>query len=314
MFSIVVPVYRNESSLPELLEALVALDREMSGELEAVFVIDGSPDRSLDILAGALPEASFASQLVVLSRNFGSWAAIAAGLAHAGGEYCGVMAADLQEPPELMLEFRSRLLGGDCDLVVGTRASRSDPWSTRLGSSFFWRLYRALVQPEMARSGVDVFACNRLVLDSLLAMPEHNSTLVGQLYWLGYRRCEVPYVRRPRRSGRSGWTFKRRLRYLLDSVFAFSDLPVRLMSIAGLSGIVLSVVFALVILWFKRRGNIQVPGYTATILAVMFFGGLNSLGLGIIGEYLWRTFENTKGRPTYLVAARRTFGRKERQA
>jgi glycosyltransferase involved in cell wall biosynthesis len=314
MFSLVIPVYRNADSLAELIEALGALDRDFGGDFEAVFVVDGSPDRSFEILAQALPGAGFSAQLLALSRNFGSWAAIAAGLAHAHGPAYAVMAADLQEPPQLMSDFRARLAAGDCDIVVGVRSSRADPWLSRLAAKGFWSSYRRFVQPQMPVGGVDVFACNRAVRDSLLAMPEHNSSLVGQLVWLGFRRCEVPYARRPRAHGKSAWSLARRVRYLLDSVFAFSDLPVRCLSVAGLAGIVLSLVAAAVVLAFKISGGIQVPGYAATILTVMFFGGLNSLGLGIIGEYIWRTFENTMGRPRYLVAAHREFGAPQRDA
>ena len=302
IFSLIVPVYRNEDSIPELLETLEQFDREMAGEFEAVLVVDGSPDRSLEVLAGALPRAGFHSQLLALSRNFGSFAAITAGLAHAPGELFGVMAADLQEPPELILQFRERLLTGKYDVVVGTRTGRGDALGQRLASAIFWSLYRSLVQREIPRGGVDMFACNREFRDHLLALREHNTTLVGLLFWMGFRRGEVQYDRRPRKHGRSAWSFSRRLRYLLDSAFAFSDLPVRLLSGLGIAGITLSVVLASVVLFAKLTGGIPVPGYAATVVTVMFFGGLNSLGLGILGEYLWRTFENTKGRPSYIVA------------
>lgn len=307
MFSLVIPVYRNEEAMPELLARLAELNRAMTGDLEAIFVVDGSPDRSLELLATALPDADFSSQLVLLSRNFGSFAAILAGLAHGRGPLYAVMAADLQEPPELMLEFRDRLRADACDVVVGVRAGRQDPWASRLVASAFWRFYRRFVQPEIPPGGVDVFACTTAVRDRLLALSEHNTTLIGLLFWLGFRRAEVRYVRQRRRHGRSSWSLGHRMRYLLDSVFAFSDLPVRLLSLAGLSGMVLSSAAALVVLVCKLAGLIQVPGYTATILTVTFFGGLNSLGLGLIGEYVWRTFENTKARPAYVVADHRRF-------
>ena len=222
MFSLVVPVYRNEDSIPDLLQALEQLDRNMAGELEAVFVVDGSPDRSLELLARALPTVPFRCQLLAFSRNFGAFAATSAGLAHARGELFGVMAADLQEPPELILNFREHLLADEYDIVVGTRAARSDPLGQRMASAIFWGLYRFLVQREIPHGGVDVFACNRIVRDHLLRLHESNTTLVGLLFWLGFRRGEVAYARRPRRHGRSAWSFWRRVRYLLDSTFAFS--------------------------------------------------------------------------------------------
>ncbi len=310
MLSLVIPVYCNESSIPELLVTLTRLSAEMEGDFEAVLVVDGSPDRSLDLLSEALPKADFASQLVVLSRNFGSFAAIRAGLGAAHGDLMAVMAADLQEPPELVLAFRERLQRGDCDVVVGTRAGRGEGLGKRVSSAIFWWCYRALVQREVPRGGVDVFACTREFRDHLVALPERNTTLVGLIFWLGFRRTEVSYARLARRHGRSAWSVTRRLRYLLDSAFAFSDLPVKLMVALGLLGMAAAVVLALVVLYARVAGHIQVPGYAATVLTVMFFGGLNSLGLGLLGEYLWRTFENTKGRPGYVVAQRRRFAGK----
>ncbi len=307
MLSLVVPVYRNEGSIPDLVAALASLSEAMGGDFEAVLVVDGSPDRSLDLLAAALPGAAFRSQLIALARNFGSFAAIRAGLAAARGDLLAVMAADLQEPPELILAFREKLLAGGCDVVVGTRAGRHEPLGKRASSALFWWFYRRLVQRDVPRGGVDVFACTREFRDHLLALHESNTTLVGLIFWLGFRRTEVAYERRARRHGQSAWSVARRVRYLLDSAFAFSDLPVKLLTAIGVLGMTLSVILALVVLYAKVTGHIPVPGYAATVLAVMFFGGLNSLGLGLLGEYIWRTFENTKGRPGYVVAHHSDF-------
>lgn len=301
MLSLVIPVYRNEGSLSELVEVLRDLHAR-SPEMEVVFVVDGSPDRCAEILAGVLPHESFASQLLVLSRNFGSFAAIRAGLEAGRGSLFAVMAADLQEPPDLVVRMRERLEGDACDVVLGARDSRKDPLLSRLLARSFWGAYRLFVQRELPPGGVDVFACNRRFRDVILGLPERNSTLIGLILWSGFRRGVVSYDRRARRHGKSAWSFRRKARYLLDSAFAFSDLPIRLLEIAGLTGLGLAVVFGALVLWARLAGDIQVPGYSATILTVMFFGGLNAFGLGLLGEYLWRTFENTKARPPFLVA------------
>ena len=308
MFSLVVPVYRNEASIDALLERLERLNERMGGRLEAVLVVDGSPDRSLERLAAGLPRAGFPSQLLVLSRNFGSFAAILAGLEHARGEQFAVMAADLQEPEELILAFREALARDDCDVAVARREGRADPLMARVFSKLFWSIYRRLVQPEVPRGGIDVFACNRVFRDHLVALRERNSTLVGLVCWLGFKRVEVPYSRQPRGQGASAWTLRRRVHYLLDSVFAFSHLPIRLMEVAGVLGLTLALGLGSIVLYARLRGDIVVPGYTATVLVVMFFGALNALGIGLLGEYVWRGFENTKGRPAYALARRLTFG------
>ena len=314
MFSLIIPVYRNEGSIPFLVEALEELNQSMGGDLEAVLVVDGSPDRCLELLAAVLPKATFSSQLLVLSRNFGSYPAITAGLASARGSLFAMMAADLQEPPELILEIRQKLESGQYDVVVGTRAKREDPFVSRVLSAIFWKFYRILVQREIPSGGVDVFGCTREFKEHLLSLPERNSMVVGLIFWLGFRRGEVSYSRRPRQHGKSAWSFARKLRYLLDSTFAFSDLPVRLLSFVGLLGITLSIVLGGIVVVAKWHGDIAVPGYSATVLLIMFFGGLNSLGLGLIGEYVWRAFENTKGRPPYVIAQQREFNGEKKAA
>jgi len=303
MLSLVIPVYRNEESIPDVLAALSELHAQLQGDLEVVFVVDSSPDRSGEKLSAGLSSAPYRAQLLILSRNFGSFGAILAGFQCGRGDLFAVMAADLQEPPELVLEFRRLLASGQADVVVGTRQGRGDPWTSRVGSRIFWFLHRRLVQPETPPGGVDVFGCTKAFRDHLVSLSERNSTLVGLLLWLGFRRIDVPYVRRPRRHGRSAWSFGRKFRYLLDSTFAFSDLPLRMLWLSGILGVTLSILLGSIVVVARLAGNIDVPGYAATVLVVMFFGGLNSFGIGLLGEYLWRTFENTKRRPSFVIAS-----------
>lgn len=308
MFTLVVPVFNNEGSIPELIQTVSVLNQSLSGNLDAVFVDDGSPDRSRELLEKHLPGAGYRARIVILSRNFGSFAAIRAGLGVGAGDYFAVMAADLQEPLELVLRFHEVLMTGTCDVVVGTRESRCDPLATRIASNLFWGAYRLFAQRNVPPGGVDVFGCTRRFRDEILALPENNSTLVGLIFWLGFRRAEVRYARRARRHGASGWGFKRKVRYLLDSTFAFGDLPIRVLSLVGIMGMSASALLASVVLAARTFGNVTVPGYTATVLVVMFFGGLNSLGLGIVGEYVWRAFENTKKRPGHIIVRTVDYG------
>jgi glycosyltransferase involved in cell wall biosynthesis len=308
LLSLVVPVYRNEENVPELLAALDGLARSVPGRLEVVLVVDGSPDASWRKLREALPERQFVSQLLLHSRNFGSFAAIRTGLAAARGEHFAVMAADLQEPPDLVAEFFRTLSQEPVDVAIGVRAGRGDPFATRASSGLFWGLYRRLVQPDMPPGGVDVFACNRAFRDELLALGEANSSLVGLVLWLGFRRKLIPYRRAERRHGRSAWTVRKKLRYLADSVFAFTDLPIRLLIGLGGLGAASAALVGAAVLIAKLAGWTQVPGYTATVLAIVFFAGLNSLGLGIVGSYVWRAYENTKLRPTAVKMLAEEFG------
>lgn len=308
MLTLVIPVYRNEESLPELLLAVQSLASALEGRMEAVFVVDGSPDRSYEILRRELPALALQSKLVLLSRNFGSFAAIRTGLARGGGERFVVMAADLQEPPELALQMDRVLRGGEADVVVGVRESRDDPFISRLSSAVFWSLYRRYVISEIPPGGVDVFGCNRAFRDTLLRLEERHSSLVAQIFWLGFRRQAVPYVRRRRRHGTSAWTLGMKLNYLMDSVFAFTDLPIRILIRVGAFGAAAAALFGVVVAIGRMAGTITVPGYAMTAILIVFFGALNLLSLGIVGSYAWRAYENTKARPLAVELFVETFG------
>jgi glycosyltransferase involved in cell wall biosynthesis len=311
MLSIIIPVYRNAESIPDLLVALsntanhVQLDFNQSTEI--VFVVDGSPDNCYELLQQALPHVSFASKLLLHSRNFGSFAAIRTGLTVATGDYFAVIAADLQEPPELVLQFLDKLANDGCDVVVGHREGRNDPLLSRFASNMFWKLYKKFVISEIPEKGVDIFGCDKKFRDQLVSLEEANSSLVGLIFWLGFKRDEVTYTRVARKHGKSAWTIKKKINYLLDSIFSFTDLPIRLLSLFGLLGIGVSVLLGSVVVAAKFFGGITVPGYSATVLTIMFFGGINSLGLGIVGAYAWRTYENTKRRPLALIMKAQDF-------
>jgi glycosyltransferase involved in cell wall biosynthesis len=297
-------VYRNEENVPDLLQALEELGRNIPA-LEVVFVVDGSPDRSAEALARGLTRATYAWQLIELSRNFGSFAAIRQGLALASGRQFAVIAADLQEPPYLVQEFFNRLGKGDVDLVVGVRASRNDPLVTKLLSRLYWRMYRTLIMRDIPPGGVDVFGCNQAFREALMSLEERNSFLIGQLFWLGFRRSEVGYERRARTVGKSAWKFRRRLRYMLDSVFAFSDLPISMLLWLGTLGTLVAATSTIILMTAWSFGLIQVRGYVPIMLAVMFFGSLLVFGQGIIGCYVWRVAENTKKRPLSVILSHR---------
>lgn len=306
--TLIVPVYRNEENIPQLLNRFTQLNGQVSGGINVICVVDGSPDRSCELLADGLARAPYPSRLLVLSRNFGSFAAIREGLKAAEGRFFAVMAADLQEPAELTLESFGALQRDECDVALGTRIARADPWMSRISAGLFWGLYRHLIQRELPQGGVDVFACNRAFRDKLLTFHEANTSLVGQLLWLGFRRKLIPYARLQRQHGNSAWRFGQKLKYLLDSIYSFSDLPIKLFVALGIMGVLISVVMGLVVLFSRITGGIAVPGYTATIIAIVFFAGLNMLGLGIIGSYVWRAYENTKARPLAVVMHEHRFG------
>lgn len=306
--SLVVPVYGNEGSIEDLIRAIEGIRASVEGPFEAIFVIDGSPDRSHERLTSGLPKASFRSRIISLTRNFGAFSAIRVGLEAAQGARIAVMAADLQEPPSLVLEFDRLLRVGNCDVVFGRRESREDPWSTVVVSGVFWWCYRQLVIRDVPSGGVDVFALTHVFRDRLLALREANSSLLAQLFWIGGRRGIVPYSRERRRYGKSAWTLRKKMRYFADSVFAFTDLPIRLLMALGVISLLMACALGSITLFARMTGLVEVPGYTGTMLVILFFGALNALGLGVVGTYAWRTFENTKARPLALIHSEEAFG------
>src|SRR5438128_3454033 len=307
MYSIVIPVYKEEASIPDLLMALRGIGTRLNSALEVVFVVDGSPAQSFQRLASELSTLPFKSKLIALSRNFGSFAAIRVGLQKAVGPYFATMSADLQEPDDLIVTFFEELAKGETDVVIGVRLSRDDPLLIKVASQVFWFLNRKFVQPELPRGGIDVFGCNAAFRRELLKLEESHSSLIGLLIWLGFRRKAIPYKRARRQHGKSAWTFARKMRYLVDSLFSFSDLPIKALLWVGSIGIVISLIFSVIVLWARLSGRIQVPGYSPIVLTVTFFGSINLICLGIVGSYVWRVYENTKKRPGAVVLREMEF-------
>jgi glycosyltransferase involved in cell wall biosynthesis len=302
-------VYKNEDSIERLLDVLEIMSKNMNGELEVVFVVDGSPDRSYEILRAALNLLSFPAQLLVHSRNFGSFPAIRTGLSAARGVYFGVMAADLQEPPELFSSMFELLVSNECDVVIGTRTSRDDKFSSRVASNIFWWAYRKFVVTDMPKGGIDVFGCNQRFRDELLRLEESRSSLIALIFWLGFRRNIVSYKRVARQEGKSAWTTRKKIDYMTDSVFAFTDLPIRMLIRIGAVGTATAIAIGLSVIAAHFMGAIQVPGYVPTVLLVLAMGGVNLFGLGLVGSYAWRGYENSKQRPLAVIASH-TFNEK----
>jgi polyisoprenyl-phosphate glycosyltransferase len=302
--SIVVPLYKSEANLPRLFAELERIASIAPIAVEVVLVNDGSPDASGAIAEQTLPKLPMRGQVIQLSRNFGAFAAISAGLKHGTGDYFTVLAADLQEPPELALQFLEEMRSGRAEVVFGLRTERDDPALSAFASKLFWGFYRHAVNRDIPVGGVDVFGCNRQVRDQICSLREVETSLIALLFWVGYRRAFVPYQRRRRQEGKSAWTLGKKVRYLVNSIFNFTDLPIRALLALGALGMSLALLGAAAVLVAKITGKISVPGYSATVLAVFFFGGLTTAGLGIVGQYLWYCLQNTHDRPLFIVSSK----------
>ena len=301
MKSLVIPVYKNEGNIDDLIVALNGLSQRLGYDLEVVFVVDGSPDQCEAILRTRLADVAFESQLICHSRNFGSFAAIRTGMSAANGKVIAVMAADLQEPIELIEDFFRILETEPYDVCLGTRRSRNDHFATRISSAIFWYLYRVLVMPQIPAGGIDVFACTSDVAKIICQFTESHSSLVAQIVWIGFRRKLVDYDRLPRKVGRSAWRIKHRYQYMLDSVFSFTDRPLKLITLLGMLGMIVSIVYGSVVVLARLGGYIVSSGFSALAVLILFSLFLNLFCMGIVGQYVWRIYENSKQRPLSIV-------------
>lgn len=306
VYSIIIPLYQAEIYVPALLAAMESLRSRLNGTLEIVFVVDGATDNTLSMLEATLPSASFQSVLATHSRNYGSLAAIRTGLARANGQFFATLSADLQEPPELLLNIFESLSANQADLVLGQRLLRDDPLVTRWMSDLFWVFYRRFIQADIPPRGFDVFGCNQAFRTRFLELNESHNVLVGTLLWVGFRRKVVPYNRRPNHSGRSTWSLLRKLNYAADNVFLYSDFPVKAVILLGGVAMGMSLIGGVCLYW-GRAPHSPLLKYASEILIALFFSGANAVGLGILGSYLWRVLVSTRRWPQAVVMDVRKF-------
>lgn len=299
--SIVVPIFKNEGHIDHLLERLAQISALISGEVQAIFVIDGSPDNSLQALKLRLPQTNFDAKIILLSRNFGAFSAIRNGLRESNSEVTVVMAADLQEPSSLIMTMLNIVLSDEADIAVGVRESRKDGFLSRAFSASFWRIFKRLSSLDLPRGGVDIFALNRSACKTLIEFKESSTSLIGLIYWMGFRRKEVPYVRGEREIGKSAWSLRKRINYAKDSITAFSELPLSIFLWSGVAGAVISLIlaFALVIKLFFVQ-NDQINGQIIAI-GILFVTSYLMAGLGLLGTYLWRVGDNVRNRPDSIT-------------
>lgn len=298
--SIVIPVYYNEDNLKPLYEDLKKkfID-EIEYEYEIVMVNDGSLDRSYQVMK-ELAAQDKSIKIVSLSRNFGSHAAILCGLEKCTGDCAVVKAADLQEPTELLIEMVESWKKGN-NVVLAVRQDREESLGTKFFANTYYWLVRKAALANMPEGGFDVYLLDRKVINVLLSLDERNSALTGQILWSGFKTEQIPYVRLEREIGTSKWTLKKKIRLVTDTLFSFSTLPISLVTGIGTVSFIGALVWGIVVLIFKLMGLIQVSGWTTLFIFNLFSFGIIMVTLGILGGYLWRTFDASRNRPPYIV-------------
>ncbi len=299
--SIVVPVYFNALNLPDTVPQLLALESQLGGmELELVFVDDGSGDDSIELLKGFQRAHPDKLKVLKLSRNFGSMAAILAGLNAATGDCVGMIACDLQDPPELFVDMVGHWKKG-AKAVLAVRADREEPLSQKLFSNTYYALMRRFALQGYPPGGFDFFLIDRQVSQQLCEIREKNTNLMSLIFWLGFSPTMIPYVRRSRRKGVSRWTFSKKVKLFVDSFVAFSYVPIRFFSALGFLVAGSAFLYGAFILYSALVNSIPVKGYAPIMLLLAFTSGVQMLMLGLLGEYLWRALDETRRRPVYVV-------------
>lgn len=298
--SIIIPVYFNEENLVLLYEDIrrKVLDAD-EFDYEMLFVDDGSRDHSWEVLKG-LREQDQKVRLIKLSRNFGSHAAVLCGLENCTGDCAIVKAADLQEPSELILKMAESWKKGN-HVVLAARKARQEPLRQRFFAGMYYWMVQKTALPGMPKGGFDVYLLDRKVVAVLVSMQEKNSALTGQILWSGFRTDVVYYTRLARHAGQSRWTFKKKARLVMDTMFSFSTLPITMVLAVGACSFTGALLWAGVVLAAKLTGSITVSGWTTLFILQLFSFGVIMLTLGILGEYLWRTFDASRNRPPYII-------------
>lgn len=298
--SIVIPVYYNKENLDILYNDIKekVIDK-IDYEYEIIMVDDGSKDGSYEKMQEiALRDSNI--RIFHLSRNFGSHAAILCGLEKCTGNCAIIKAADIQEPTELILQMVDNWKQGN-NVVIALRQAREEGKSQTLFANLYYWLIRKTALPNMPKGGFDVYLLDRKVINVLSSLDEKNSALTGQILWSGFRTGYVSYVRKAREIGTSRWTFKKKLRLVSDTLFSFSTLPIKLVSIIGAISFFGALLWAVLEFVFKLIGLIEVSGWTTLFIFNLLSFGIIMMTLGIFGEYLWRIFDASRNRPPYIV-------------
>ena len=298
MISVVTPAFNETANLGELYKRLAAVMSAAGTDWQWIVVDDHSSDDTFEVtraLAARDPRVIG----IRLARNSGSHAAITCGLRHATGDAAIMLAADLQDPPETMASMIPRWRAG-AQIVWAVRRERPGSRAhAAFAAIYYWVMRTVIGMKEMPGRGADFFLLDRVVLDALCNFPERNVSVLALIMWLGFRQDSVEYDKQPRHAGRSGWTLARKIKLVVDSFVGFSDLPIRLCWYAGMALLLAAGLVAAVTIAGLVNGSV---GLVLTV--VIALAGMQMLALGAVGEYVWRTFDEARSRPHYLIEAR----------
>lgn len=304
--SIIIPVYFNEGSIKLTYKVLKEniLVKFPDLHFEIIFIDDGSRDNSYQEMC-EIKNIDDNVKLIQFTRNFGQLSALYAGYEIAKGRGILNLAADLQEPPELIISIINSYIRKEAMIIAGKRIKRDENFYRRLTSQMFYYFIKKLSFSNMPNGGFDIVLMDKKVKDFMLESKESNAFWQGQILWSGYSVKFIPYSRKKREIGTSKWTFVKKIKYLLDGVLNYSYAPLRFFSILGIISFIVGIIYSIVIVISFFTGNSPFTGWAPIMIVILLFSGLQLIMTGIIGEYLWRVLEQSKNRPKYIISEKK---------
>lgn len=301
--SVIIPIYNEESNIAELYRRLhgVLDGMGLAGGYELIFVNDGSHDQSLPMLK-ALAEQDERVRYFDFSRNFGHQIAVSAGLDHARGDAISIIDADLQDPPELIVDLYAKLRQG-YDVVYAKRRSRQgESYAKKLTAKLFYRILARITRVSIPVDTGDFRIISRRIALTLRQMPEQHKFLRGQIAWVGFRQTFVEYDRAERAGGETGYTYRKMLSFALDGITSFSDAPLKAATVMGFTVSGVAFLLMLYTLYARLVRHDYEPGWASLMMSILFLGGVQLIAVGVIGEYIARLSANVRQRPLYIIA------------
>ncbi len=304
--SIIIPIYNEEGNIDKLFSRLNQVIQKLNlKEVEYIFINDGSKDRSLELIK-TLAQRESSVKYINLSRNFGHQIAVSAGLDNSKGDAVVIIDADLQDPPELIEDLYKKLREGNEVVYAKRRSRQGEGAMKKFTAKLFYRILRNVTAINIPVDTGDFRIIDRKIVDVLKNMPEQQKFLRGQISWIGFNQTYVEYDRDERYAGKTGYTYKKMARLALDGITSFSNFPLKFATIAGFVVSGISFFMILYALYSRFISKDYEPGWTSLMLAVLFIGGIQLIGIGIIGEYISRMSANIRNRPLYIIQEKTT--------
>ncbi|SHE72184.1 glycosyltransferase family 2 protein [Chryseobacterium vrystaatense] len=297
--TLVIPVYRSAKFLHKTIEAVDRQKKESDWDLELVLVEDGSPDNSYEVVEELAQKYPYIKG-IKLSRNFGHQIAVKTGLHYATGDYIAIIDDDLQDPPSLLPRFFVQLDLG-YEVAYGIRRKRKESRFKKLAYTTFYRLLDSISETKIPLDSGDFCVMTKNVKDKMLTLDEQNPYLRGIRAWVGFKQIGLEYDRSGRIEGESGYSLKKLIKIAKDGIFSFSSLPLQIISLLGNIGLVISILFSLFTIVRYIKNEIEVAGYTTIIIIILFFNSILLISLGIIGEYIYRIYNEVRNRPYTII-------------